>query len=230
MDESTHDLTDTSSSVMGVVSTMAEGRALEQSNSNVDCLYCRRICGHDHHSQSSLRVSQDGKGDIGVRLTRFNIGTSPLPPSAAISQRLLEAANAAGGNLQKASSGVQTLLSDAARRIGINSASSSTSNSIFASNMDVSSILKTLHLPDGEALARSLGVKRDHTNELLSTLERYQSRAQAWKEGNVSVLGWTGAVIGSTSAFTLMFGIVGLFGLFTPKKQLSPSKPKSSFK
>jgi hypothetical protein len=131
---------------------------------------------------------------------------------------LLEAANAAGGNLQKAASGIQSLLSDAARSLGIGSSTSS-----FSSDLDVSSLLRALRLPDGEALAGKLGVSKDHTKELVSTLERYQHRAQAWKEGNVSVLGWTGALIGSTSAFTLMFGIVGLFGLFTPKKTATKS-------
>jgi len=122
--------------------------------------------------------------------------------------------------LQKASSGIQLLLSDAARSLGLNSGSSSTSS--FGSELDVSSLLRALRLPDGEALAGRLGVSKEHTKDLLATLERYQNRAQAWKEGNVSVLGWTGALIGSTSAFTLMFGIVGLFGLFTPKA----TKPK----
>lgn len=140
---------------------------------------------------------------------------SRSPPSPALSQRLLEAAHAAGGNLQKASSGIQLLLSDAARSIGLNSGSSSSSS--FGSDLDVSSLLRALRLPDGEALAGRLGVSKDHTKDLLSTLERYQSRAQAWKENNVSVLGWTGAVLGSASAYAFMFGIVGLAGLFSPK-------------
>lgn len=124
----------------------------------------------------------------------------------------MEAANAAGGNLQKASSGVQLLLSDAARSLGLSS-----STATLSTELDVTSLLRALRLPDGEALAGRLGVRKEHTKVLLSTLESYQNRAQAWKEGNVSVLGWTGALIGSASAFTFMFGIVGLFGLFTPK-------------
>lgn len=148
-----------------------------------------------------------------MSLTLCFLSDRRSPPSPALSQRLLEAANAAGGNLQKASSGVQLLLSDAARSIGLNSGSSSS----IGSDSDVSSLLRALRLPDGEALAGRLGVSKDHTKVLLSTLERYQSRAQAWKENNVSVLGWTGAVLGSASAYALMFGIVGLAGLFSPK-------------
>ncbi|UZJ57099.1 hypothetical protein CBS101457_006419 [Exobasidium rhododendri] len=149
---------------------------------------------------------------------------APSPPSTALSQRLLEAANAAGGNLQKAKSGVQVLLSDAARSLGLNSGGGSSNLPNFGSDLDVSSLLRALRLPDGEALAGKLGVSKEHTKDLLATLERYQNRAQAWKEGNVSVLGWTGALIGSASAFTLMFGIVGLFGLFTPKDPKAKSK------
>lgn len=133
---------------------------------------------------------------------------APSPPSAALSQRLLEAAKATGGNLQKASTGIQSILSDAARSIGLGSS---------GTDLDTSSLLKAFRLPDGEALAARLGVGKDHTKDFISTLERYQIRAQAWKENNVSVLGWTGALLGSASAYTLMFGIVGLFGLITPR-------------
>lgn len=138
---------------------------------------------------------------------------APSPPSPALSQRLLEAAKAAGGNLQKASSGIQLLLSDAARSMGIGSSNT---------DLDTSSLLKAFRLPDGEALAGRLGVSKDHAKVLISTLERYQTRAQAWKENNVSVLGWTGALLGSASAYTFMFGIVGLFGLISPRN----AKPK----
>ena len=103
------------------------------------------------------------------------------------------------------------MLSDAARSVGLNPANG------FGADLDVSSILKTFRLPDGEALAGRLGVKKDRSSILLQALDDYQARAQAWKENNVSVLGWTGAVIGSVSAFILMFGVVGLFGLFTPR-------------
>lgn len=137
----------------------------------------------------------------------------PSPPSAALSQRLLEAVNAAGGNLQKAKSGIQLLLSDAARSIGLNPGSSST----FGSDLDVSSLLRALRLPDGEALAGRLGVSKYHTKEFMTTLDKYQIRAQAWKENNVSVLGWTGAVLGSAGGYAFMFGVVGLVGLFSPK-------------
>jgi hypothetical protein len=98
----------------------------------------------------------------------------------------------------------------------------------LSSDLDVSSILRALRLPDGEALAGRLGVSKDHTKDLLATLDGYQKRAQAWKEGNVGVLGWTGALIGSVSAFTLMFGIVGLFGLFTPRNAKANAKSKRS--
>ncbi|PWN32228.1 uncharacterized protein FA14DRAFT_126588, partial [Meira miltonrushii] len=114
---------------------------------------------------------------------------APLPPSPAFSQRLLEAADQAGGNLQKATAGVQLMLSDAARSF------------------------------DGDALAGRLGVSKEHTTLLMQTLEKYQRRAQAWKENNVSVLGWTGATFGSASAFVFLFGVAGLLGLFTPKPQ-----------
>ena len=85
--------------------------------------------------------------------------------------------------------------------------------------MDLTSLMKTLRLPDGDALAGRLGVSKEHTAILMQTLETYQKRAQAWKENNVSVLGWTGATFGSASAFVLLFGVAGLLGLFTPKPQ-----------
>jgi len=145
---------------------------------------------------------------------------APLPPSPAFSQRLLEAADQAGGNLQKATAGVQLMLSDAARSFGISSSKVQQKGSKNINfEMDLKSLMKTLRLPDGDALAGRLGVSKEHTTILMNTLDKYQSRAQAWKENNVSVLGWTGATFGSASAFVLLFGVAGLLGLFTPKPQ-----------
>jgi hypothetical protein len=171
------------------------------------------LCHHGHYSESSMRVSMLLDLRRSAVDNRFSMN-SPSPPSPALSQRLLEAANAAGGNLQKASSSVQVLLSDAARSIGLGSGSSTSS---FGSDLDVSSLLKALRLPDREALAARLGVSRYDTKTFVSTLDKYQNRAQAWKENNVSVLGWTGAVLGSASAYAFMFGVVGLIGLLSPK-------------
>lgn len=145
---------------------------------------------------------------------------APLPPSPAFSQRLLEAADQAGGNLQKATAGVQLMLSDAARSFGLNKgASSKVQKGGLNLDVDLSSLMKALRLPDGDALAGRLGVSKEHTTLLMQTLEKYQRRAQAWKENNVSVLGWTGATFGSASAFVFLFGVAGLLGLFTPKPQ-----------
>lgn len=163
---------------------------------------------------------------------------APLPPSAALSKRLLEAANAAGGNLQKAKSGAQLLLADAAKSLGIGkaggggagaaagAAATGQSFSSFASasqslrlDVDLKSLLRTFRLPNPEALAARLGVQKDHTSILVKTLDRYQARAQAWKENNVHFLGWTGAFLGSASAYALLLGVAGLVGLFTPRSR-----------
>lgn len=152
---------------------------------------------------------------------------APLPPSAALSHRLLEAAHAAGGNLQKATSGAQLLLADAARSLGLGQGQGGGGGGGKSAGLDVvdlSSLMRTLRLPNGEALASRLGVSKEHTNVLMQTLDQYQRRAQAWKENNVSVLGWTGATCGSGSAFMLLFGVAGLLGLFTPKSSVKPSR------
>jgi hypothetical protein len=152
---------------------------------------------------------------------------APRPPSAALSHRLLEAAHAAGGNLQKATSGAQLLLSDAARSLGFGgsgSKSATVSSSATSLDVDLSSLMRTLRIPNGEALASRLGVSKEHTNVLMQTLDQYQRRAQAWKENNISVLGWTGATCGSGSAFMLMLGVAGLLGLFTPKSSVKPKR------
>lgn len=107
------------------------------------------------------------------------------------------------------------MVADAARSLGLSSKSSHIPSS--ADLVDVSSLLRTLRLPDGEALAGRLGVSKDQTKVLMTTLDQYQRRAQAWKENNVSVLGWTGAACGAGSAFALLFGLVGLVGLTTPR-------------
>lgn len=148
-------------------------------------------------------------------LTPSYLFNSPLPPSPALSQRLLESANVAGGNLQKAKSGAQLLLADAARSLGLGG--QQTASTSF--DVDLSSLMRALRLPDGDALAGRLGVSKDHSSVLMQTLDQYQRRAQAWKENNVSVLGWTGATFGSASAFVLLFGVAGLLGLFTPKQR-----------
>lgn len=139
-----------------------------------------------------------------------------MPPSAALSQRLVEAAHAAGGNLQKAKSGVQLILSDAAKSLGLHG--SNVGSFAGVDLVDKSSLLRVFRLPDSEALAGRLGVSKEQSNTLLVTLAAYQRRAQAWKENNVQVLGWTGALAGAGSAFVLLFGLVGLVGLASPRK------------
>ncbi|PWN42094.1 hypothetical protein IE81DRAFT_323922 [Ceraceosorus guamensis] len=167
---------------------------------------------------------------------------APAPPSDALSSRLLDAANSLGANLSTARAGAQLLLSDLTRTLGLKSSSipaPSTSSSIasklstfrfrgsaFSSSdsgtdLDVSSLLKALRVPDGEALAARLGVDPTLSKTLLSNLDRAQRRAQRWKVENIRTIGWVGAFAGSASVYFLALGAVGFVGAFAgPAKRL----------
>lgn len=174
-----------------------------------------------------MRVSRDfsnNRLDIFdlQRLTLFLLSfhlPSPPPPSQSLTARLSEAANSAGSNLSSAYGGVQLVASEAVRALGISSSSSTSSASISSTTPSLASLntekfLKVLRLQDVESLANRMGVSSDRSREFSKALDFTQARALEWSRNNVRVMGWTGALFGSSASYILVFGGIGLLGLF----------------
>jgi len=136
---------------------------------------------------------------------------SPSPPSESLTTRLSESAKLAGSNLSSAVEGIQLVVSDASRALGIPSSSSSSSPS-FAS-LNTEKFLKVLRLQDVESLAQRLGVSKDRSKDFSKALDFTQARAEDWRRNNVKVMGWTGSLLASSASYILVFGTIGLLGL-----------------
>lgn len=141
---------------------------------------------------------------------------SPPPPSTSLAIRLTDASRAAGGNLQAASKGIQSLVTEIASSLGFNPSSlSSSSSQTYLASLKSSDLLEKLRLTSAQGLASRLGVSSGRAEEFTVLLDEYQERAKIWAEGGARYAGWAGAVGGAVGVYLLVLGIVGLLGVFT---------------
>lgn len=179
-----------------------------------------------HHplpdSFAHLCVSSNGSSPGKIILLNIPAASSPCylhsppPPSTSLATRLTDASRAAGGNLQAASKGIQSLVTEIASSVGLGfNPSSPSSSQTYLASLKSSDLLEKLRLTSAQGLASRLGVSSGRAEEFTVLLDEYQERAKIWAEGGARYAGWAGAVGGAVGVYLLVLGVVGLLGVFT---------------